>query len=144
MSIIAWRHPAIRHLRSMGRRKVGTLSQCSHGIMVDIVWTRGLAKRFPHSKEWGKFYETVTWLPECHTERTYRDSFPHLAQWPLKRRAKQKERMKSPLWKEMAEHWTAGLAAGTWPSRAALARAEGVTRAYVTQVLGRLNNKAKG
>lgn len=67
-------------------------------------------------------------------------AFPHRAQWPLKRRAKPRKTGKPPLWKERAERWAAGLAAGIWPNRAALARAECVTRAYVTQVLGRLNS----
>lgn len=45
----------------------------------------------------------------------------------------------APKWQERAERWASGLAAGTWANRAALARAEGVSRAYVTQTLGRLN-----
>jgi len=90
-----------------------------------------------------KLADRSTWLPECHTERTYRDYFQHRAQWPLKRRAKPRMLGKPPLWKERAERWAAGLSARKWPSRAALARAEGVTRSYVTQVLGRLNSASK-
>ena len=40
---------------------------------------------------------------------------------------------------ERAAHWRALLAEGVYPSRAALARAEGVSRAAVTQALGPLN-----
>jgi hypothetical protein len=67
------------------------------------------------------------------------DSFPMPGRWHLKRELTAKSPPFVPKWMERAERWAAGLAAGNWPSRAALARAEGFTRAYVTQVLGRLN-----
>jgi len=39
---------------------------------------------------------------------------------------------------ERAEKWAKALSAGAYPSRAALARAEGVSRAYVTNTLRRV------
>jgi hypothetical protein len=71
------------------------------------------------------------------------DSFPMPGRWHLKRELTAKSPPFVPKWMERAERWAAGLAGGIWPDRAALARAEGVTRAYVTQVLGRLNRDSE-
>jgi hypothetical protein len=67
------------------------------------------------------------------------DSIPMSGRWHLRPELLAKSPLFVPKWRERAARWAAGLAEGTWPSRAALARAEGITRAYVTQVLGRLN-----
>ena len=68
------------------------------------------------------------------------DSFPMHARWHLKPEGLAKSPLFVPKWRKRAARWAAGLAAGKWPSRAALARAEGVSRAYVTQVLVRLDS----
>ena len=70
-------------------------------------------------------------------------SFPMPGRWHLRSELPAKSPPFVPKWRERAFHWAAGLEAGRWPSRAALARAEGVTRAYVTQVLGRLNRDSE-
>ena len=68
------------------------------------------------------------------------DSFGIPGKWHVKRPKPVKNAPRVPLWQERATRWASGLEAGIWPSRAALAREEGVTRAYITQVLSRLNN----
>ena len=84
------------------------------------------------------------WLPKSVGLLTCSAPMNLQGQWHLKRKERPIPAPFVPKWGERAERWAAGLLAGEWPSRAALARAEGVTRAYVTQVLGRLNNLAKG
>ena len=44
---------------------------------------------------------------------------------------------------ERAAHWRTLLAEGVYPSRAALARAEGVSRAAVTQALGPMRGEGR-
>jgi hypothetical protein len=59
--------------------------------------------------------------------------------WHLKRTKRPIPAPFVPKWRERAEKWAAGLSAGNWPNRAALAKAEGDSRAYVAQLLGRIN-----
>ena len=77
--------------------------------------------------------------PDCTTQRTFTAAFK--LSRPVQKHSSQPRFYRNPL--VLAQEWQQRKASGEVPSRAALAREMGVTRAHVTQVMRLLNHSSE-